>query len=42
LVEQLDVAILQGDTALAELAQTIRKEYFEAQKFNAFLNWLPD
>lgn len=42
LVEQLDLAILQSDTALAELVQRIRKEYQEAQNFNALLNWLPD
>ncbi|QPL54600.1 hypothetical protein [Vibrio navarrensis] len=42
LADQVDLALLQGDMGLAELVQKVRREYQEAQSFNALLNFLPD
>ncbi|WP_332403085.1 hypothetical protein [Vibrio metschnikovii] len=42
LADQVDLALLQGDSSLAELVQRVRREYQEAQSFNALLNCLPD
>lgn len=42
LADQIDLALLQRDTALAALVQRVRREYQEGQNFNALLNILPD
>lgn len=42
LADQVDLALLQRDMALAELVQRVRREYQEGQSFNALLNCLPD
>ena len=42
LADQVDSALLEKDIALKEMVKRVRKEYQEAQSFNALLSFLPD
>ncbi|WP_347368227.1 hypothetical protein [Vibrio vulnificus] len=42
LADQVDLALLQSDMALAELVQRVRRDYQEGQSFNELLNYLPN